>query len=134
MAAPKLLSRDAILDHDDAVFENVAVPEWGGYVRVKGMSGEQRDAWERSIIKRNKDGSTETDYVDFHAKLVARVCVDDKGARMFTNDDVKALSRKSSVALQRVFDAGMRLSGLSKDDVKKLEGNSDAQSDDSTSD
>jgi hypothetical protein len=126
------LSRDAILKADDATYEDVPVPEWGGTVRVRGMSGAQRDAFEASIV-RVKGGSREFNSDDFRAKFVSRVCVDEKGARLFTTADVKALSGKSAVALQRVFDAGTKLSGLSAGDVASLEGNSDGQSDASTS-
>lgn len=127
------LSRDAILAADDATYEDVDVPEWGGTVRVKSLNGAQRDAFEASIQKLGKDGKREFDQHDFRAKFVSRVCVDHSGARLFTNADVQALSEKSAAALQRVFNVGTRLSGLTKGDIKTLEGNSDGPSDASTS-
>jgi hypothetical protein len=42
------LTRDAILQAPDLQGEDVAVPEWGGTVRVRGLSGAQRDAYEAS--------------------------------------------------------------------------------------
>jgi len=127
------LSRDAILAADDATYEDVAVPEWGGTVRVRALNGAQRDAFEASIQKLGKDGSRTFDPSDFRAKFVSRVIVDESGARIFTNADVKALSEKSAAALQRVFDAGARLSGLTEADIGTLEGNSGGPSDGSTS-
>ena len=127
-----LLTKDAILAALDLPSEEVEVPEWGGTVRVQGMSGEQRDAFEASIQKKTADGGSEIDPTDFRAKFAARVMVDENGARLFNNNEVKQLSKKSAKALQRVFVAGQRLSGMSDDDVASLEGNSDGQSDGST--
>ena len=45
------LSRDAILQREDIKTEDVEVPEWGGTVRVRGMSGVERDAFEASLIE-----------------------------------------------------------------------------------
>lgn len=128
-----IATRDAILAADDAQTEVVAVSEWGLSVIVKALTGEQRDAFEASIM-RQKDGGETVDTRDMRAKFVARCVVDEKGNRLFTNEDVKVLSRKSARALQRVFDVGARLAGMSKESVASLEGNSDAQSDASTTD
>ena len=45
------LSRDTILQREDIKTEDVEVPEWGGTVRVRGMSGVERDAFEASLIE-----------------------------------------------------------------------------------
>jgi hypothetical protein len=126
------LDKDAILAAADLPAEDVDVPEWGGVVRVQGMSGQQRDAFEASIQKLGAGGTSELDPRDFRAKFATRVLVDEKGKRLFTNEEVQALSRKSARALQRVFEVGQRLSGMSDDDVASLEGNSEGQSDAST--
>jgi len=130
--APMFLSRDQILHARDEQVEVVHVPEWGGYVRVRGMSGSQRDAFEESIFTRDGNGDREFDGHDFKAKFVARVIVDDHGTRMFTSEDVGKLTQRSARALQRVFDVGARLSGMSKEDIRSLEGNSGGQGDAST--
>ena len=46
------LTRDAILQATDLTFEDVAVPEWGGVVRVRGLTGTERDAFEASVVGR----------------------------------------------------------------------------------
>jgi hypothetical protein len=129
-----MLGRDAILAAQDVTSELVDVPEWGGSVCVKAMTGEQRDAFETSILKDKADPTKGVSFVDLRARFVARVCVDDKGVRLFTDEDVKSLSRKSAKALDRVYDVGARLAGMRKEDAERLAGNSDAQSDDSTTD
>ena len=45
------LSRDTILQREDIKTEDVEVPEWGGTVRVRGMSGVERDAFEAGLIQ-----------------------------------------------------------------------------------
>lgn len=130
--APVFLNRDQILHARDEQVEVVHVPEWGGYVRVRGMSGSQRDAFEESVFTRDSSGDREFDGHDFKAKFVARVIVDDHGTRMFTSEDVGKLTQRSARALQRVFDVGAKLSGMSKEDIRSLEGNSGGQGDAST--
>lgn len=129
-----ILGRDAILAAQDAITETVDVPEWGGSVIVKSMTGEQRDAFETAILKDKSDPSAGISFADLRARFVARVCVDEKGVRVFDDSDVKALSRKSAKALDRVYDVGARLAGMRKEDAERLVGNSDAQNDASTTD
>jgi hypothetical protein len=121
------LTRDAILAAPDLAIVEVEVPEWGGTVRVRALNGTERDAFEASCMKERKDGKTDFDPRNMRAKLVALCLVDANGLRIFQQDDVKALGRKSARALSRVFDAAASLNGLSDDDVKSLEGNSDGQ-------
>lgn len=128
----KLLTADNIFAANDCVFEDVAVPEWGGTVRVQAMTGEQRDGFEKAILKDKTDPGKGIEMSDFRARFVARVLVDEKGARLFSDTDVKGLSRKSARALDRVYDVGARLAGMRKEDAEALAGNSDAQSDAST--
>jgi hypothetical protein len=53
---------------------------------------------------------------------------------LFTDEDVAALGQRSAAALERVFDAASRLSGLSAEDMEELAKNSESgQSGGSTS-
>ena len=45
------LTRDEILQAQDIQFEDVKVPEWNGTVRVRGLTGVERDALEASLIE-----------------------------------------------------------------------------------
>jgi hypothetical protein len=129
-----LLNRDDILGVDDKVWEDIAVPEWGGEVRVRGMSGTQRDEYEASIIQQNGN-DRKVNLSNMRAKLVARCLIDEEGRLLFTSEDVRALGRKSARALERVFDKSRELSGMSEEDVEKLAENfGDDPSDGDTSD
>ena len=118
------LSRDDILKADDLHIEDVEVPEWGGIVRVCGLSGRERADFQISTIQlRGKE--TIPVLSNLQAKLVARAIVDEDGHRMFTDQDITALGEKSSTTLERVFQVASRLSGLSDDDLETLAGNSE---------
>ena len=132
--AKNFASRDAILAISDVQTEDVFVPEWNLLVRVRGLTGHQRDAWENSLFQIRRKGKTiKTD--DFRARLCVLCMVDQQGKRLFGDGDAQALSRKSASALAKVFDVASRLSGLSDEDAEELMGNSEtAPGDDSSSD
>ena len=128
------LTRDQILAADDLETREVEVPEWGGSVRVKSLSGRERDAWEASL-RATRGNKTTADTSNIRAKLVARALVGDDGQRLFSDRDIAALGDKSALALDRLFDVIAEMSGLSNKADEDAEKNSpDDQSDSSTSD
>lgn len=129
----KVLGRDDILGAPDIAMLEVDVPEWGGVVVCKPLTAAQRDRFEASVTE-TKNGQTTLNGTNFRAKLVARCIVDENGVRLFTNEDVEQLGKKSSKALSRVFDAVSAASGMTKEDLESLEGNSKGQDGDSSSD
>lgn len=126
------LTKDEVFAAQDLPTEDVECPEWGGALRVRGLTGAQRDAWEASIQKKLPSGEVVPDFEDIRAKFASRVVVDESGVRMFTDAEVKKLSEKSAVPLDRICDVGKRLSGMGDDAITVAEGNSDGQSDGST--
>lgn len=129
----KYLSRDAILQAQDIQREEVAVPEWGGTVLVRGLTGKERDGLEASMIE-GKGKKANVNLANLRAKLVSRAIVDENNQRMFTDADIQALSGKSAAALNRVYEVAQRLSGITQEDVDELTKNSEAaQSEDSGS-
>lgn len=114
-----LLSREQILQAEDLVYEDVEVPEWGGTVRVRGLTGAERDQFEASIVSLNGRQS-KVDTRNVRAKLAALTIIDEDGKRLFTDQDVQQLGLKSAAALDRVFDVAQRLSGLSDQDIEEL--------------
>lgn len=128
------LSREQILGAADRKTEDVDVPEWGGTVSVRALSGTERDSYEAGIVQLKSDGSKVVNLKNLRGRLVSLSCVDDEGNRLFSDEDAIALGDKSAYALERVFDAARRLSGLSEDDVEELaESFAPAPSDGSTS-
>lgn len=137
-AKPTLLSREAILGADDIEDEYVSVPEWGGTVRVQGLTGAQRDAFEVSLLEQKKGKTQEVNLKNLRAKMVSWSIVNDLGNRLFSDHDVNELGQKSAKALQRVFKVARELSGIDEEDIDELtaelgEDPSDASGSDSAS-
>jgi hypothetical protein len=115
----KYLTKDLILAADDLKTIEVKVPEWGGAVLIRGMTGADRDDYESSVISQNgKD--VKVNYENMRAKLVAKCIVDEEGKRVFTDADVAVLSKKSAVAINRVFEAAQKLCGIGANDISDL--------------
>lgn len=115
----KVLTRSEILAQVALPSEVVEVPEWGGSVCVRGMTGTQRDGFEASVVSM-KGKDTSVNLVNIRAKLCAQCVVGEDGKRLFEDGDVMALGELSAAALDRVFEVAQRLSGLSKTDVDTL--------------
>lgn len=118
-----LLTKQEILDADDLPTRDVPVPEWGGDVRVRGLTGRERDAFEMRMAVARRNGDTD---VDLRASLVGRCIVDEDGERLFTDRELGQLARKSGAALDAVFDVVRELSGMTADSVDESAGNFDA--------
>lgn len=119
-SGPKLLGREDILRAEDFKTEDVAVPEWGGVVRVKSLTGDERDAFEAQIRDARKDGTFRPNPAKVRSKLIAMTVIDEKGRKLFSHDDVVALGKKSAAAIERVWEVACRLSGLSKEDADEM--------------
>ena len=127
----KRLTKEQILDANDLRTEEVEVPEWGGTITVRTLTGVERDQLEASVI-----GSTgEKNLANLRAKLVTLSVSDEEGRRLFTMDEAAKLGDRAARAVDRVVAGAQRLSGFSKQDVEDLKLNlSEGRSDDSTSD
>ena len=115
-----MLNKDEILKADDLKTETVPVPEWGGDVSIRMLTGSERDSFEASIIGNGKDKN----FRDIRAKLCARCLVGEDGTRLFSDAEILALGGKSAKPLDRIFDAAQKLNGFTDADVEELEKNS----------
>lgn len=121
-----LLSKDQITAADDRAFEDVDVPEWGGTVRVLGMSGTERNAYQSSLVVIGTNGKPQrVNLTDQLAKLVGKCLVGEDFERLFTDKEVAALGRKNGAVLDRLADIAKRLSGLDEKAVEDAAGNSE---------
>jgi len=110
-----MLDKAAILAAPDMPTEEVAVPEWGGTVKVRGLTAAERDVFDTTCF----DGNGKLLVANFRAQLVVRTVVDDAGVRIFADTDVELLGGKASTAIDRLFSVGQRLSGLGNLGEKK---------------
>lgn len=123
-----LLTREQILNAVDMKTETINVPEWGGEVKVRTLSGAERDDFESGFLGdkvekvNGEDKATlrREGYKNVRARLVSWTVVNDSGVNIFTEADIEALGKKNAAALDRVFEVAQRLSGLTKKDISKL--------------
>ena len=117
--ALKLLGRADIDLIEELKRELVPVPEWGGAVMVWEMTGTERDSYENDcLVLKGKERVFSMENV--RAKLCARSIKNEKGVRLYEDDEVPILGKKSAAALNRVFEVASRLSGLNKKDIDEL--------------
>lgn len=111
------LTKDDILSADDIGITTVDVPEWGGSVCVRDMSGTTRDqieAWTKE----------ESSLIGFRAMIVAQCLCDETGASLgFTPSEVQRLGDKSARAIERIVDVINQRAGYTREEVAKIEGN-----------
>ena len=115
------LSRDAILAMDDIKTVPVTVPEWNGeVVLIRGLTGAQRDEFE-ATNRRNGDMNLS----NVRARFLVRCIVNEDGTRIFADQDAAALGKKSSAAIDRLWDVATELNGSSEKAEVEMEGNSE---------
>jgi hypothetical protein len=117
-----ILNREAILDANDTKIKLVSVPEWGGELYIRTMTGVERDDFEAEMYTKKGD-TLELNRYNLRARLLYRCICDESGATLFTKKDVDALGKKSAKALDRCFAVAQKLNGLTNDDVEELEKN-----------
>ncbi|MFI6249051.1 hypothetical protein [Streptomyces sp. NPDC051016] len=125
-----VLNAAAILGADDVETKPVDIPQWGGEVLVRGLTGIERDAYEASIqqVRPKPDGGREVVFVrdNARAKLLVKCLVDENGHRLFKDTDAPALGKKSGAILDKLYDVAAELSGMGEAVEKEIEGNSEA--------
>ena len=114
-----LLTREAILGAQDLKTEDVDVPEWGGTVRVRVLTGMERDGFGSALL--GPDGKPSMR--DYQVKLLARCLVGEDGQPLFATDEIALLGNKSAPALQRVYDVAERLNSMTQASAEAAEKN-----------
>lgn len=113
-----VLSKSDIIGADDRPTKDVSCPEWGGDVRLRTMSGAERDSFELEYQGTNR--------ANIRARLIAKCAVDENGKPIFSDKDVAKLGQQSALVLDRLFEAACELNGLGDHDVEEMEKNSAA--------
>lgn len=125
------LTKQQILNSTgDIKFDNIKVPELAdgdpdAYIRIKTMSAKVRDIWDASnIITDAKDPkNSKVNMANYRARLCAMCICDDDGNLLFNMEEVEALSEKSSVAIQRVYEGCLSLNQININAVEDAEKN-----------
>lgn len=101
--------------------ETVIVPEWGGVtLRVRSLSGNDRDRYELAIFEGRRSGGL----FNPRALMVALSAVHETGERVFADADIPALGDLDARGLDRVFEVAQRISGVGGGAIEAAAGNS----------
>lgn len=118
-----LLSRDNILAVTTFKKELVSVPEWGGDVYIRVMTGAESDVFTEMILAHEEQhGNNRLPHLK--AVLAILTVCDDQGGRIFDMNDLDMLLSKESNALSKIFDVSRRLNGLTPDTQDEITKNS----------
>lgn len=111
------LTKEQILSIHDWQYQEVDVPEWGGTVRMRGLTSAERDQFELEVQRIMEKGGS----LVLRARIVARCLVDDEGKRLFADAEIEKLAQKSGVVLDRLFWVAMRLSGIGQESMQEMQ-------------
>ncbi len=118
-----LLNRDTILANVTLKKELVEVPELGGSVYVRAMTGAESDVLTEMVLAHEaRTGNNRLPHLKA-IMAVLTVC-DEHGGRLFDMADVDMLLTKEGTALSRLFEVARRLNGLNPEDEEALLKNS----------
>lgn len=106
-----MLSRDSILSAKDFDFKDVEVPEWGGTVRLRGLSAAERDNFEANLAQTQ-------DLSNLRSRLVVMSLIDEDGARLFKDSEAKELGEKNALVIMKLFEIVRELSGMADEDLQ----------------
>ena len=115
------LTKEQILKADDLPTREVEIPEWGGDVKIRSLSGKERDSFENTCQKRKKGQNIELK--GLKVLLLSLTIVNEDNSIMFTEADLEKLNAKSARALNRLFDAVTEMNGIGEDAVEELRKN-----------
>jgi hypothetical protein len=113
-----ILDAAAIFGADDLPPVDVAIPEWGGEVRLRPMSSKDRD----DAIKRSTQLNNEKAPGAFAAYLLAKCAVSETGETLFTTEDATRLAKKNGEVLERIAQKILDMNGLTEEAVKRKMG------------
>ncbi len=116
------LTKDEILSKVELPRVEVPVPEWGGSVWVRGLTGWERDLYESQSMQM-VDGEPRPNLLNARGRLAVLVICGEDGKRIFADEEAQSLGRKWSVPLDRILDAAKDISGIKPGAVEDAKGN-----------
>lgn len=114
--------RDKIKSTPDSSSEVIEIPEWDVKLEVRSMTARVRARMLRDCVDPD-DGTM--DFEKLYPALLVACCYDpDSAEAVFGEADIEWINDKASGPVERLAQAGMRLSGLSREAVDAGKGDS----------
>lgn len=119
--------RKRLLSANDIKVAPIDIPAWGGTYYLRVISGKARESFEESYSQEKMK--------NFRLRFLVLTLCDEDGKPILSDADMDALGERSSVEINRVFDAAWKLNAFTQEAVDALgEGSQNAPSDASSSD
>jgi hypothetical protein len=124
-----LLSKENLLAKEKLEIVKVEFDN-GDYVYVRQMTGHERDVFEQSLLKKNRDSkgmivSYEQATEDFRAKLAVVTLCDEAGGAILEPKDYPVLSRNMSAKrLEKIINTAQKLNAITEEDKEAIVKNS----------
>jgi hypothetical protein len=114
--------RKHIFGINDLTIKEISVPEWNCKLYAKGMSGKDKEDWEKSVFIETSDGKRKFNSDNFRAKMVASCVYADPEAKekVFTEEHYDELSKKSAKALDRILEVVRELNGSTEEAEEEM--------------
>lgn len=109
------LSRDSILKANDRKYGEIDVPEWGGALSIRSLSGADRDKLGKHLKQHGSIG--------FSTLVVLLGAATEDGKRLFKDDDYEGLNARCPKVMDRVAETILKLNGLDEDAAEEMEKN-----------
>src|SRR5262245_13555448 len=111
-----MATRDELLSLKAVPTDNIKVPELGGTIRLRGLTGRELLGFQRSLELGKQNGASMQDQDGFPAKLLVRCIVDDNGDRILRDEDWPSVLEWPGTVMQRLASAAFRLCGYGADE------------------
>lgn len=102
--------------------EAVDCPALGGRVCVRGLTCKEADAYQASNMRFDSKGRV-VQQPNARGRLLALALCDERGKRLFTDDDAGMLGDIPAAAVQPALDRARALNGMADDAVEEAKGN-----------
>lgn len=119
--------QDSILSAQDLELKPVMVPEWGHgasvplELHIGTMTGEERDEYERWL---EETDVAKRSTLEIITKILSLTLKDEKGQRVFSDEDRVKLGKRSIKVLNRLYDLAVEFNGLGRKGAEAAEGKS----------
>lgn len=113
-----MLTAEQIRASGPGQVKKVPIPEWGGEVCVRQMSGDERDTLD-ALLEQARAGKR----VNLRGWVAATCLCDESGKRLFEEHDAALLGGKNGAAIQRLFEAAIEHNKVDRKAVDEAEKN-----------
>lgn len=107
-----VLDKAAIMAASDVKLEKVHVPEWGGDVYIKTLSGTERDTFE--------DAYSQEKMKNFRSRFLSLTLCGKDGSRLFDDNEVDVVGKKSATVINRLFEKAWAFNAFRSEDVDAM--------------